>query len=265
MGDGKALAHSYRALLDWNKWLSRHYLGREVLETEKKIICDLLKNHYGKQALLVGVPFLADLLSSTDILHRTLLTPFHPHDTSFMAIESDFSDLPILTGAADLVILPHTLEFVDNPRQLLAEACRMVKPEGLIVVCSFNPYSAWGLKKLITSKTDVMPKFHQLISPGQIKNWLQLAEFTTENHRAALFRPPCKREKLFGNIQFIERIGAVFFPYAGGINIIAARAKVIPLTPIKMKWKQKLGHIGITKTIPGNIATQTPASPDRKP
>ena len=55
-------------------------------------------------------------------------------------------------GSIDLVILPHILECIDNPRQLLAEACRIIKPEGHIIICGFNPHSLWGLKKIMGKK-----------------------------------------------------------------------------------------------------------------
>jgi hypothetical protein len=69
-------------------------------------------------------------------------------------------------------------------------------------------------------------------------------------------------ESLYRKIRLLETIGSWIFPKAGGISIIVARAKVIPLTPIKMKWKQQLGNIRIRPTIPGNIATCVSSSTD---
>src|SRR5438093_12093821 len=88
-------------------------------------------------------------------------------------IESDLHELPILTGSIDLVMLPHTLEFVDNPRQLLAEACRIIKPEGLILVCGFNPYSTWGIKKMLT-KNKKASWMGNIIQVNLVKAWLYI-------------------------------------------------------------------------------------------
>src|SRR5690606_5823540 len=106
--------------------------------------------HFGKHAVLIGVPHQYELLKSTAIPCHSLITPIISHAHEHGLIEGDLHELPILTGSIDLVLLPHTLEFVDNPRQLLSEACRIIKPEGLIVVSGFNPYSTWGLRKLMT-------------------------------------------------------------------------------------------------------------------
>lgn len=248
------MAHGYRPLQNWNKWLAQTFLGCKVMEAEKNIIRDLLNQHYGKQAVLVGVPFQNELLTATQIAYRTLITPLNAVKNESLSIEADLDDLPILSGCIDLVILPHTLEFIDNPRQLLTEACRMIRPEGLIVVCTFNPYSSWGLKKCISKSEGSLPRDSHFISSSLIKSWLRLADFAVESHCSALFRPPVERETIYHKMRFVERVGAWCFPKAGGINIITARAKVIPMTPIKMKWKQQLGNIRIASPTTGNIA-----------
>jgi SAM-dependent methyltransferase len=162
-------------------------------------------------------------------------------------------ELPILTGSIDLVMLPHTLEFVDNARQLLAEACRIVKPEGLIAICGFNPYSAWGLRKAFT-KHKTPPWSGNFIYSYKIKNWLQLVGFEMEKQQSILFRPPISRPELFQKLQFLEYIGSKCFPMLGGVYILLARAKVIPLIPIRMQWKQQLSGIRLPAKMPGHIA-----------
>lgn len=64
------------------------------------------------------------------------------------------------------------------------------------------------------------------------------------------------RVKTFNKLHFLERIGSLICPVLGGAYVLVARAKVIPLTPIKLKWKQQLGDIRISSTISGHIARQ---------
>ena len=115
MGDGKALAHGYRTLQHWNQWLSQQFLGKSILETEAGQLSRLLKRHFGKHALLLGVPQQYDLLNSTKIPCHSLVTPLICKEKKTGYIEGDFREVPIITGSVDLVMLPHTLEFVDNP------------------------------------------------------------------------------------------------------------------------------------------------------
>jgi SAM-dependent methyltransferase len=255
LGDGKALAHSYRTLQYWNQWLSQQFLGKSLLNVESQLLSSLLNNHFGKHALLIGVPNQCDLLNTSVIPYHLHVSPFAKTEGGPGQIEADFHELPIATGSVDLVLLPHTLEFVDNPRQLLAEACRITKAEGLIVICGFNPYSAWGMKRLLT-KEKVAPWTGNFFHANKIKNWLELADFELEIQKQTLFIPPINQPNIYHKLHFLERVGRVCFPALGGGYILLARAKVTPLTPIRLKWKQKLADIRMSTTIPGHIARQ---------
>lgn len=247
------MAHGYRILQHWNQWLTQQFLGRRLLETEGQQLSHLLNRHFGKHALLLGVPQQYELLKSTLIPCHSLLSPLIYKEKITNYIEGDFHELPILTGSIDLVMLPHTLEFVDNPRQLLAEACRIVKPEGLIMICGFNPCSTWGLRKLFAKNKD-MPWAGNFFQPHHVKNWVRLADFEMEKQTSFLYRPPVNHPGLYNKLQLVESIGRGLFPVFGGVYMILARAKVVPLTPIRLKWKQPLSNIRISTTISGTIA-----------
>jgi SAM-dependent methyltransferase len=238
------LAHGYRTLQHWNQWLTHQFLGTALLEAERQMLSGLLERHYGKHDLLIGVPGQHTLLTANSVACHTLMSPIH-HSKETAYVEADFHDLPILTGSIDIVLLPHTLEFVDNPRQLLSEACRIVKPEGLIVIFGFNPYGVWGMRKKIAGSP---------IRCQHIKNWLKLAEFALEKQSSFLYRPPINKENIYHKLASLERIGSVIYPLLAGAYVVVARAKVIPLTPIRLKWKQDLSNIRISTTIPGNLA-----------
>lgn len=247
------LWHMARTLQHWDHWLAQQFLGHQLLAAEERSLSHFLSQHFGKHALLIGVPRQYPLLNTTPIINRALASPILHKVPDARCIEADLHELPILSGSIDLVILPHTLQFVDNPRQLLFEACRIVKPEGLIVVMGFNPYSLWGLRKFCTSHK-MTPWNANFIRSATIKNWLQLADFKMEKHISTLFSPPISHSGIFKRLRFLEKIGKKCLPRNGGVYILLARAKVIPLTPIKLKWKQQLSGIRLPTSISGNIA-----------
>lgn len=250
------MAQGLRTLQHWNQWLSHQFLGADLIKAEQNLLSRILDKHFGKHALLLGVPKQYDLLNATTLPCHSLITPINHKENKFNHIESDFHELPILTGTIDLVLMPHTLEFVENPRQLLSEACRIIKPEGLIAICGFNPYSAWGFKKKIV-KQNTMPWSGHFIHSRQVKAWLQLADFAMEKQTSTLFRPPVSHQAFYNKLQFLESLGNKCFPFLGGVYVLLARAKVIPLTPIRMKWKQHLSGIRISTSVSGHIARQT--------
>jgi len=250
------LVHGYRTLQHWQLWLAHHFLGGSLLEAEQQLLSRLLSNHFGKHAVLLGVPQQYALLKENHLPCHALLTPLIHQEKNSNYIEGDFHDLPILTGSMDLVLLPHTLEFIEHPRQLLSEACRIIKPEGLIIICGFNPYSLWG-RKAVWAKHKIVPSAEHFFHVGQIKRWLQLADFALEEQKFLMFRPPLTHPGMYQKLHFLETIGPTIFPFLGGVYVLLARAKVIPLTPIRLKWKQQLSGIRISSTISGHIARQS--------
>ncbi len=248
------MAHGYRRLQQWNQWLSQEYLGKNLLKAETNVLTALTDRHFGKQALVIGVPQQISLLNQIKIPCHSVVSPIFAKTHAVTGlIEGDFHELPIHTGSVDLVVLPHTLEFIDNPHKLLTEACRVVKPEGMIAIYGFNPLSMWGMRRLML-RSRHSPWNANALRPAKVKSWLRLADFQMEKQKSVLFTPPFKRQSIHKKLHFLEPLGKKLFPAFGGVYVLLARAKVIPLTPIKLKWKQKLTNISISTTISGHIA-----------
>lgn len=249
------MAHGRKALQHWDQWLATEPLAKQILSAEHRLLTHLIAKHFGKHALLIGTPHQFNLLRSSPIAYQSLLCPYvQNHQLNIQNyIEGELKELPILTGSLDLVVMAHCLEFVENPQHLIAEACRVIRPEGLIAICGFNPYSMWGMRKLLAKKRPAWAG--HFLKPRQIKHWLQLADFVLEKQTATLFRPPLANMDFYDKLQFLDRLGNYCFPFLGGIYCLVARAKVIPLTPIKWKWTQRFDGIRISTTLPGNIAS----------
>lgn len=243
------MAKTYRKIQQWNHWLG-HLPGRHVLDAEKKFLPHLISQYYGKHVLLIGTPKQHLLLKSSMMPIQHLLGPLlsHQHLNNVGSIESELVELPIASGSVDMVILPHMLEYLDNPRQLLAEACRVVKPEGHIIICGFNPLSLWGLRKWLARGKHI-PWSGNFIAPMQIKSWLSLVDFKLVRQSMILFRPPITHEKIYKKLKFMEWLGKKCFKPFGGVYVLVAQAKVTPLTPIKLRWKQQLSNVRLPSAI----------------
>lgn len=240
------MTHGNRTLHQWDQWLTQQFLGRELLRIEQEAASSLLNKCLGKHALTIGVPHQAKLLKETKIPCQSLISPLVMHEPSYECIEGDFHDLPIATGSVDIVLLPHTLEFTDKPRKLLSDACRIVKPEGLIVIYGFNPYSLWGVRKAL-SRHRMMPWAANFIHLYKVKNWLRLADFALEQEGSMMFLPPLNYEFVHRKFHFLGTMRQSSLKL-GGVYALVARAKVIPLTPIRLKWKQRLSDIRVSPT-----------------
>lgn len=242
------MVKTYRSVQQWNHWLT-HFLGKSVLKTEQRFLSKFCANHYGKHALLIGVPEQQPLLKFIPIRHQYVLGPLINKNASIKYIESEYYELPLLSGSVDLVIVPHTLGFLDNPQKLLNEACRIVKPEGDIIIFGFNPASLWGLKKWLVKNKNA-PWSGNFIQAGKIIHWLSLADFELVSQKRLMFRPPIQQHTIFRKLKIMEWLGENINALFGGIFVIIAKAKVTPLTPIKLHWQQKLSTLSVTMPRP---------------
>ena len=152
------------------------------------------------------------------------------------------------------MLLPHSLEYIDTPHKLLAEACRIVRPEGHLIILGFNPFSFWGLKKKMHQgkHPKSVPWSSHFIRPTQIKTWLKLADFELVKQDTLLFRPPLQN-KLYQKLRWLDWVGRHCYPGFGGVYSLVAKAKVVPLTPIRLRWQQKFSKISIS-SIPGGAS-----------
>ena len=239
-----ALVKMYRAAQQWQQWLTES-LGSNLLETEKNFLFNSLAAYFGKHTVLIGVPNQHSLLKASVTAYQTLLTPLTSKLAEIKVIESDFHELPIASGVVDLVILPHSLEYLDNPRQLLNEACRVVKPEGHIIILGFNPVSLWGLKKAMTRKKNTPWKNDFILARTVIK-WLKLADFELVKQTYILHRPPVRNHSMYARFKIFDLLGQKIFQPLGGVYILVAKAKVVSLTPIRLRWKQTFSSVRVS-------------------
>ena len=63
---------------------------------------------------------------------------------------SDVHAMPLRKEIADVALISEVLEHVTNPRKVIREVLRILKPEGIIIVTNPNPY--WGLIQWIAEK-----------------------------------------------------------------------------------------------------------------
>jgi len=205
-------------------------LGHSVLEQEKSAIQSLSTHFHGHYQLQTGIK------------HALLPSVSRPNIQKVMAnaadVHGDSASLPFKCHSIDTLLLGHVLEFSSDPHQVLREAERVLVSDGTIIICSFNPWSLWGLRRLF-SWQDLPPWQGRFFSQTRIKDWLALLNFEVVCTEHLLFRPPIQSEKWFQRIKIIERWGKRLWPLFSGASILIATKRTIPLTPVTMPWQAK--------------------------
>ena len=205
-------------------------LGRNVLDQEKVALQSLSAHFHSHYQLQIGIE--QSLLPSLS----------RPNVQTVMAnsadVHGDSTSLPFKCHSIDTLLLSHVLEFSSDPHQVLREVERVLVSDGTIVLCIFNPWSLWGLRRLI-SWQDIPPWQGIFFSQTRVKDWLALLNFEVITTKRLLFHPPIQSEKWYQRLSFIERCGKRLWPLFSGVKILVATKRTIPLTPVTMTWRTK--------------------------
>ena len=113
-------------------------LGRYLLEREQAQFDRTVADIFGFHAIQIGLPA-CPFLAQSRIATRWTVDVEPPAQ-----LLADAHWLPFPENSLDLIVLPHALEFTDEPHQLLREVYRAVHPEGQVMISGFNPFSLFG-------------------------------------------------------------------------------------------------------------------------
>jgi len=187
---------------------------------------------FGYNALQLGLPEI-DLLGQNRIPLRQ--TAGESGDVDVLC---DLRQIPFAANSVDLVVMPHLLEFHDDPHQILREAERVLIPEGQLIIVGFNPLSLWGLRRRLPNGSDNFPWNGNYISVQRLKDWLQLLGFDVDRGNFGCYAPPCEQAQWFERLQFMEKAGDRWWGFAGGVYLIRAVKRVHGMRLILPAWKQ---------------------------
>jgi SAM-dependent methyltransferase len=149
------------------------------------------------------------------------------------------SRLPIASDSIAAVLLHHTLDFTPDPHQVLRESERVLIPEGRLIIVGFNPWSLWGLVRLIHRRRQTVPWNGNFLSMPRVNDWLSLLGFDVESTDLVMFRPPFAHEGLMRRLQFMESVGRRAWPVLAGVYVVRAVKRVSTLTPLEPLWKRR--------------------------
>lgn len=225
--------------------------GQLVCEAETPVVRQSLPNLFGYHIVQLGRLDDAELLDASRIPHRVVADVDDDRAQAGVQLVCHPAALPLAADSIDVLVLPHVLEFEDDPYQVLREAERVLIAEGHVIVTGFNPWSLWGLWRLLLAWRGDPPWCGRFFGLTRAKEWLQLLGFDIVGARTALFRPPLRRPRLLRRLAFMEKLGAYGWPRLGGVYCLVGKKRLIPMTPIRARWKTR------RRLIAGGLAEPT--------
>jgi SAM-dependent methyltransferase len=207
--------------------------GGYVLRREQDYFDRTVADIFGFNAVQLGLP-------EQDFLHNSRIPlRFSAGNQSGNAVRLVCTELPFDCDSLDLVLLPHVLEFSDNPHQIIREVERVLMPEGNLIISGFNPVSLWGLHRALGRKHGY-PWSGHFINLTRMKDWLALLGFEVVGGRFAVYTPPFHHAKWLERFAFMEKAGDRWWAVSGGVYFLHAIKRVPGMRLIKPNWNERL-------------------------
>jgi len=208
--------------------------GSYVLEWEQAKIDALVADIFGFHALQLGLPQV-DYLRDNRIPLR-----LKAGESGLVDVRCDLRQLPFASASLDLVVLPHVLEFLPDPHQMLREVERVLIPEGQVVIAGFNPLSLWGLRRYLPGQREgLFPWNGNYLSVLRLKDWLALLGFEVDRGNFGCYAPPFEQSKWLQRCHFMEPAGDRWWGFAGGTYLLRAGKRVPGMRLVLPAWKER--------------------------
>ena len=206
-------------------------LGVRVLREEAALATLALDTVFGFELLQVGAWGPArHLLSGARTQHTTLLAP---ELSAGVTLCAPLDTLPFRSDSIDAILLPHTLELVEDPYAVLREAERVLTGEGCLMICGFNPFSGWGARRLFgryIGRPAFPPHTQRMLSERRLRDWVALLGFDVDSVHGYLGFLPMK-----GGLSEVHPRRAL----TAGAYLLKARKRVPTLTLIRPRRRAR--------------------------
>jgi len=220
------------------QWFTRQP-GQSLLAVEALSLRSVLPALYGRIAVQLGCAGPLDLLEACNAYVRAVVDlPELAGPSAVGRVGGQPEQLPFDAGSVDLMLLPHTLEFADDPHQVLREVNRVLTPEGHVVILGFNPFSLWGLWRLFHRRNAEAPWSGHFLHLARLKDWLKLLDFELTQGEMLYYRPPLANVRNMERLRFLDKAGNRWWPLTGAVYLTVARKRVVGMTPLRPEWRQ---------------------------
>lgn len=161
-------------------------------------------------------------------------------------------ELPLVDSSIDRMLLVHSLEHAESPRETLKEIWRVLSPAGRVVIVVPNRRGMWARFEHTPFGTG------RPFSRGQLNELLREANFTPASWSEALFFPPTKRRWMMRFHNLLERTGRRFWPIFSGVIVVEAQKRLYQGLPVAQRASRRvfmpvLSPQGATRSFLANL------------
>jgi len=241
-------------LPDLRLWCQRT-LGHRLAIAEQAALSELLSDIFGYHLVVLDPPCQPESLGASRILHRVVQSGTAQGMESPPGILASAENLPLKSDSVDAFVVPHVLELAADAHQVLREIDRCLVAEGHVIILGFNPYSWWGLRRLLFGWRGHVPWSLKFYGLPRLKDWLSLLGFDTIQTRYLFPHPPWHYGAGHAEERLLHRFHRDRWPWLAASYVLVARKRVATLTPIKPRWRPRRSLLagGIAETRQGSL------------
>jgi len=215
-------------------------IGGRVLREESLLARHALDDVFGFELLQVGAWGPArHLLGAARTQHTTLLAPRPGPGVTLCA---PLTSLPFASDSIDAILLPHTLELVQDPYAVLREAERVLCAEGCLLICGFNPWSGWGARRVFGQffrRPPFPPQTRRLLAERRLRDWVALLDFEVADVYGYLGSLPIAGRRLKSDAPALDPPYRPRAALTAGGYLLKARKRVQTLTLVRPRRRAR--------------------------
>jgi SAM-dependent methyltransferase len=151
-------------------------------------------------------------------------------------------EIPLANNTLDAMVLHHALETARDPRTAIRECSRVLAEGGRLLICGFNPSSAWGLRRAYSRMFDDSFSDLRFVNPRRLVDWLTVLGFETEAVKYIAYGLPFNTKradaKLWRGVR--ATLGRHQLPL-GGAYVLSAVKQALAVRP---DWRSEAVHGG---------------------
>ena len=220
-------------------------LGQNLVRSGIEIMQKLLPRQYFRVTLLIaGSPHAGYLdIVESDVRYR-LGKPSHAGNSVDVIGVAEW--LPFAANSIDLLILPHVLEFCEEPHDVLREVSQCIVSEGIVVIAGLNPNSMLGLKNKVPGMKFPSEGETKMYSVLRVRDWMSLLGFDAIAGSYGFHRPPFEQASKLARFEKFEIAGARWWPGLGSVYVLVFRKKDLG---VRMQGRVLSGALGKNRRV----------------
>ena len=220
--------YKYKELIKWYKKPNTQPF-KKILNKQFSEIKDFIG---GKHALFIGLSDFKKKFESLKYVSFLAVNEITSSKSDDQTIKLPFED-----ATYDIIIIMHALDYTEDPYNFIREIDRIATDDGRVVIVGFNSFSLWGLLKPLMNKSHI-PWSLNFYSLYSVREWFKILGYDVSYKETRGFIPIISKNisKYLEKINILQKL---LTPSLGGLYFYVFNKKTIPITPVKLKFKEK--------------------------